>query len=813
MERELTLEEKTLLIEGHNNWNTYEIKDLDIIKTTMCDGPLGLRKEVGNNSDFGLKKSCLATAFPGSINLSTSFNEDIAFKVGKAIGKECVANDVDILLAPGVNIKRNPRCGRNFEYFSEDPFVSGTIGASYINGLQSENILATCKHYCLNNSENYRYNSNSVVSLRALREIYLKPFEIIIKNTDLKLIMCSYNIVNNIQVSENEYLLNTILRGEFKFDGVVMSDWGATKDRILGLKAGLDLDMPGNVKYNESKIFNAIKNNELDESVLDKAVNNIININNIIKENRIKNSKKNKDLHTIFKENEQIALEAAIESAVLLKNENNVLPLKRNEKYLVVGELFKKMRYQGAGSSLINPVSLVTPYNAFINHNVNFEYVKGYKEIDDKIDVALEEEAINKAKNFDNVIIFAGLTDLKECEGFDRENINLSENQISLINKLASLNKHIVLVLYLGSQVIIPSINKIEGILNMFLPGNQGGEATYKLLFGESVPSGKLTSTWVKKEENIPFNNEFGKTKVELYKEDIFVGYRYYDFNESLVQFPFGFGLSYSKFEYSNLIINIINDVLNIKFNIKNIGFYKAKEVAEIYISNKNKELIVPKKELKAFKKVLLDVNESKEIEIKIPLSELSIFASDSYRFVTVNGTYEVLVGSSCLDIRLQKEFSIKNKENYKDNIDIDLKEKYKNICQLNISSFDFYKLTNIKVNEEKEAITIETPFSDFKKTKKGKFAYKLIFMIYKNLVIPKIARSNKQLNKIKDNNLRDSLIKNRFFLLSMFDHNCPRSIFMASNGATNYHQILGMVDLANGKYFRAIKNFLTKDK
>ena len=256
-----------------------------------------------------------------------------------------------------------------------------------------------------------------------------------------------------------------------------------------------------------------------------------------------------------------------------------------------------------------------------------------------------------------------------------------------------------------------------------------------------------------------------------------------------------------------------LSNTINSKFNIKNIGFYKAKEVAEIYISNKNKELIVPKKELKAFKKVLLDVNESKEIEIKIPLSELSIFACDLYRFVAVNGTYEVLVGSSCLDIRLKKEFSIKNKENYKDNIDIDLKEKYKNIGQLNISSFDFYKLTNITVNEEKEAITIETPFSDFKKTKKGKFAYKLIFMIYKNLVIPKIARSDSQLNKIKDNNLRDSLIKNKFFLLSMFDHNCPRSIFMASNGATNYHQILGMVDLANGKYFRAIKNFLTKDK
>ncbi len=813
MLKELTLDEKISLLEGYKSWNTKEIKRLSIPSIYLTDGPLGLRKkkeEMDGDGAMGLGDSYPSTAFISPANIANSFDKNLAYKIGEAIGKECVYYDVDLLLAPGMNIKRNPRCGRNFEYYSEDPYVSGYMASNFVNGLKSQNVGATLKHYALNNSENYRYNSDSICDVRALREVYLKGYEIAIKNSDVDALMCGYNIVNDYQCSENNFLNNVVLRDTFKFKGVVMTDWGATKDRVEGVKCGIDLDMPGNIKENSISLKEAVLNKTLDESVLDLRVKNILEL--VKKHKDIKIEKEN--IEQLLKKHYDLAVKCAEESAVLLKNDNNILPLNNNEKYLVVGDLFKKMRYQGAGSSLIKPKYLTHPIDAFNKNNVNYKFVRGYKEVDDKVDKKLEKEAINEAKNFETIIFFGGLTDLKESEGFDRPNLNISYNQVSLINKLVSLNKKVILVLFGGSSFIIPYIDKVNAILNMYVPGEGGGEACYNLLFGKTNPSGRLAETWVKDEKYIPFNSVFGKTQQELYKESIFVGYKYYDFNKDKVLYPFGYGLSYSKFEYSSLNIKENKEYINVSFKVKNISNIKGKEVSQIYIkNNENSKVFKTKKYLVDFVKTELDSNEEKEINININKDDFKYFNKDRNDFVLESGKYSILICRNAFSVMLKEDIDIVGediKSPYSDNIN----NKYKDLNNFDIDNSSYEELLGRKIKPitKDKKITLETSLVDYKKTLMGKIVLKIVEDQTIKSAFPKKYNSLKKINKIKDESLRNTLYKNYFFVVNLTPHNSVRSLVQSSGGFVNMNTANGIVELANGHIIKGIKYLKAKN-
>ena len=404
---QLTIKEKAELVTGYQSWMTYKVDRLGIPSIYMTDGPIGLRKKIEEESEgsLGLGGSCVATSFPTSVCIANSWNIQNAHKMGKAIGEECEAYNVQVILGPALNIKRDPRCGRNFEYYSEDPLLAGTMAGHFTLGVQENNVGACMKHFALNNSENYRYMGSSAVDERAAREIYLKAFEHCVKIGHPKTAMCGYQKINNVHCSENKWLLKDVLRDNWGFNGLVMTDWGATKDRVTGVKTGIDLDMPGEIIYNKNQIVKYIEDGTLDIKDLDEAVRNVLNLVYSFKENK---KYTNQEIEEVLNSHKELALQIALDSAVLLKNENNILPLKSDKKILIVGELFDKMRYQGAGSSCMNPYELITPKQAFEKHNVNFEYVKGYEEITDEVNNELENEALSKITDDDIVLFFGG---------------------------------------------------------------------------------------------------------------------------------------------------------------------------------------------------------------------------------------------------------------------------------------------------------------------------------------------------------------------------------------------------------------------
>ncbi|MDD2263131.1 MAG: glycoside hydrolase family 3 C-terminal domain-containing protein, partial [Clostridia bacterium] len=592
----LTLEEKIALVSGTDFMYTNPVSRLGIPSLCMADGPHGLRKQTGNQ-DNGISQSELATAFPTAVTVASSWNPDNAYLMGEAIAKECTHYGVDILLGPGANIKRNPLCGRNFEYYSEDALLSGKMGAEEVHGLQDNGVGATVKHFALNNSENYRFMGNSIADERAMREIYLKSFEHIVKEGKPYAMMCAYNQINGTFCSENKWLLNDVLRDEWGFDGLVMTDWGAMKDRIEALKAGLDLEMPGDTAICRKWIRDSIKDKTLSIETLDKAVINVLKTIN----------KCGKDFEDSldFELHDRLACAIAEDSAVLMKNDG-ILPLNKGEKYLITGMLFEKMRYQGSGSSMINAIKVTSPKDAFDKAGISYEYCTGYEEKDNPPDISLITKAVEKSRLYDKVLVFAGLTDYVESEGSDRETMKLPQNQIALIDQLIAAGKKVVIILFGGSVCELPFKDNVSAILNMFLPGQNGGTATQRLLFGLKNPCGKLSETWVEKYEDVPYGNDFGKSINEVYKESIFVGYRYYLTANKKVAYPFGYGLSYTAFEYSDMRVEKKDSKFTVSCNMKNVGKYDGAEVVQLYVKAPKSDVIKPLKELRAFTKVYL---------------------------------------------------------------------------------------------------------------------------------------------------------------------------------------------------------------
>ncbi|MEK5038268.1 glycoside hydrolase family 3 C-terminal domain-containing protein [Sporosarcina sp. FSL K6-3457] len=660
--KEMTLEEKVGLCSGLDFWRMKGIERLGIPSIMVTDGPHGVRKQKGGADNLGIFDSVPATCFPSAVGMASSWNRKLIKRVGEALGEECQAEDVAILLGPAANIKRSPLCGRNFEYFSEDPYLSSEMAANHIEGVQSQGVGTSLKHFAVNNQEYRRMSINAIVDERTIREIYLASFEGAIKQSQPWTVMAAYNKVNGEFASENSYLLNDILKEEWGFEGFVVSDWGGVNERVEGLANGLELEMPPTGGLGDQKIINAVKSGELSEIKLDKAVERLLTI--------IFKAADNKKDNAIFdmKAHHQLAREVARESMVLLKNEDQILPLKKEEAVAVIGAFAKTPRYQGGGSSRINPTKLenIVAEIESVADNGNVLFAEGYSLDSDEVDEKLINEAKEVAINAETVVLFVGLPDRYESEGYDREHLRIPENHVSLIEAIAEVNQNIVVVLSNGAPIEMPWINKVKGLLEGYLGGQALGGAIADLLFGEANPSGKLAESFPKRlSDNPSFLNFPGEGDKVEYKEGIFVGYRYYDKKEIEPLFSFGFGLSYTSFEYSNLKSNRKemkdSETVTITVNVKNTGDVAGKEVVQLYIKDVVSTVIRPEKELKGFEKVELQPSEEQTVTFQLSRRAFAYYNTELEDWHVETGDFEILIGKSSKEIILQDTIFIES--------------------------------------------------------------------------------------------------------------------------------------------------------
>ncbi|MFO7294399.1 MAG: glycoside hydrolase family 3 C-terminal domain-containing protein [Clostridia bacterium] len=658
---QMTLEEKASLCSGLDLWHLKGVERLGIPSIMVSDGPHGLRKQ--NAEHIELKTSVPATCFPTAVGLASSWNRELVEKVGAAIGEECQAEGVSVLLGPGANIKRSPLCGRNFEYFSEDPYLSSEMAASHIKGVQSQGVGTSLKHFAANNQEHRRMSVDAVIDERTLREIYLASFEGAVKKGKPWTVMCSYNRVNGEYASENKYLLTDILRDEWGFDGVVVSDWGAVNERVKALEAGLDLEMPSSFGIRDQQIVQAVKEGKLSEEVLDRAVERILNLIFKAVDGRKENATYDKEAH------HQLAREVARECMVLLKNEDKILPLKRQGTIAVIGEFARKPRYQGGGSSHVNPTKLDDIYEEIkksAGNSVNVLYAKGYSLDKDEVDEGLLEEAKQVAMNADVAVIFAGLPEHYESEGYDRQHMRMPESHCALIEGVAEVQPNVVVVLSNGSPVEMPWIDKVKGLLEAYLGGQALGGAIADLLFGDANPSGRLAETFPKKlSDNPSYLNFPGEGDRVEYREGIFVGYRYYDKKGIEPLFPFGYGLSYTTFEYSDLNISkkeiLDTETVTVSVKVKNTGDRAGKEVVQLYVRDVESSVIRPEKELKGFEKVELQPGEEKVVTFELDKRAFAYYNVDIKDWHVESGEFEIMIGKSSRDIVLKDRIFVRS--------------------------------------------------------------------------------------------------------------------------------------------------------
>lgn len=650
---EMTLEEKASLCSGLNFWYMKGIERLGIKPMMVTDGPHGLRKQAGESDHLGINQSVPATCFPTASASAASWNPDKLYEVGAAIGEEALQEKVAVVLGPGTNMKRSPLCGRNFEYFSEDPYLAGEMSAAWVGGVQSKNVGTSLKHFAANSQEKARLTSNSVIDERTLREIYLAAFERTVKKANPWTLMCSYNQINGVYSCEKPWLLNEVLRKEWGHDGIVMTDWGAMNDRVKALEAGLELEMPGPDNYNDKKIIEAVKAHRLDEAVLDRAVERLLNLY----------AKAENAVCTDYdiEAHRKIAREMAAESAVLLKNEGS-LPLDIHKKYAVVGDFAISPRYQGAGSSKINPHKIDSPLEELRALGIDAEYAAGYGENSDVPDEKLLAEAKQLAADKDGVIVFAGLPDTYESEGFDRTHLNMPESHNRLIEAMCEVNDNVIVVLMCGSAVIMPWKEKVQSILLAYLGGEASGGACADLLTGKVNPSGKLAETFPKALSDTPAYGNFAGDGADVeYRETILIGYRYYDALNKEVAYPFGFGLSYTSFEYEHM--DVVWDAAahrgRVTVTVKNTGDRDGSEVVQLYIGKKNSPILRAPKELKGFAKVFIKAGETKKVDIKLDERSFAYYNTEKHAWTIENGAYEIYIGASSRDIRLEEELYI----------------------------------------------------------------------------------------------------------------------------------------------------------
>lgn len=664
----MTLEQKAKLCSGADFWHTAAIEELGLPSVMVSDGPHGLRKQEEDADHLGVAESIKAICFPTASAMACSFDRELLYTVGNALGEECVAEDVSVLLGPGINMKRSPLCGRNFEYYSEDPYLAGELATAFVKGVQSHNVGTSLKHFAANNQEWRRMSISVKADERTLREIYLAAFEKVVKEAQPWTVMCSYNRINGVYSCENKWLLNDILREEWGFEGLVMTDWGAMNQRIPALKAGLDLEMPDCHGETDCQIVEAVKNGTLDESVLDKTVLRILNlVNNYVSERPETRPSYDKEAH------HKLVQKTASESAVLLKN-NGILPLNPEQKIALIGEFAKTPRIQGGGSSHINCSKVTSALEAFeALENYHITYAKGYHTEDDTTDETLLYEAVEAAKNSDIAVIFAGLPDTFESEGYDRTHLNMPNCQNHLIDCICEVQKNVVVVLHNGSPISMPWLDKVNAVLEMYLAGQASGAAAVDLLTGRVNPSGKLAETFpCRLEDNPAFLNFPGSRNEVSYSEGVFIGYRYYDKKKIDVLFPFGHGLSYTTFEYNNLKLEINgksqelaaaqaldSDTVKVSVDITNTGNTAGKEIVQLYIKNFIGMENRPEKELKDFAKVSLQPGETKTISFTLNYRSFAYFNETAKDWFVESGLYRILIGASSRDIRLDAPIQV----------------------------------------------------------------------------------------------------------------------------------------------------------
>ncbi len=645
---QLTLEEKAGLCSGADFWHTKAVERLGIPASMVSDGPHGLRKQDEEVDHLGINDNIKAVCFPAASATAASFDREMLCRMGEAIGDSCQHEKLSVVLGPAVNIKRSPLCGRNFEYFSEDPYLAGQMASALIHGIQSRNVGTSIKHFAVNSQEHRRMSSSADVDERTLREIYFPAFETAVKQEQPWTVMCSYNRINGVFASENPWLLTEVLRGEWGFEGYVMSDWGAVSDRVAGVKAGLDLEMPASGGFNDRKIVEAVRSGKLDEAVVDQAVERILNIVYRFVEHAKPETPWDKDAQHL------LAAEVAADCMVLLKNEEGILPLSREDEIAFIGEFAEKPRFQGGGSSHINCFKTTSALEAA--EGLKIRYARGYSVADDCATDEMIREAVEAARSARVAVVFAGLPDVYESEGYDRTHMRMPDCQNRLIEAVAAANPNTVVVLYNGSPVEMPWIGSVKAVLEAYLGGQAVGLATVRILFGEVNPSGKLPESFPKKlSDNPSYLFYGGEGDTAEYREGIFVGYRYYDRKETELLFPFGHGLSYTSFDFSDLRLSreriTDQESLTATVRVTNMGKRAGKTVVQLYVGDCESSVFRPVRELKGFDKVFLEPGESKDVSFTLDKRSFAYWNTTIHDWHVESGEFRIEIGHSSRDI------------------------------------------------------------------------------------------------------------------------------------------------------------------
>ncbi len=793
---QMSIHEKAALTSGKNFWYLKGIERLGLQEIMVTDGPHGLRKQDGSADHLGISQSVPAVCFPTASAIACSFDRALLSEMGKAIGEECRQEDVAVLLGPGVNIKRSPLCGRNFEYFSEDPFLAGEIATAFIKGVESQNVGTSIKHFAANNQETRRLTSDSVMDERTFREIYLPAFEKAVKEASPWTVMCSYNRIFGEFASQNARLLTGILRDEWGFEGVVVSDWGAVVDRVQALGAGLDLQMPGSGPLIDERVVAAVTQGLISEESLNQAARRITEL--ILKAQDRQPYRYDVNAH------HSLSRKVAAQSAVLLKNENGLLPLNQGQNIAIIGEFAQTPRYQGTGSSKIQPISIDTIPQELDKLGITYEYARGYETESDKADQTLIDEACLVAQDKDVVLVFAGLPDRYEAETYDREKMGLPASHNALIEAVSQVNPRVVVILMGGSAMELPWAEKVPAILLMYLGGEASAGACVDLLFGKEAPSGKLAETWpLRLEDNPSYENFPGYPLTVEYREGLFVGYRYYDSAKKDVRFPFGFGLSYTNFTYSDLRVSAETiqdtDDLDVSCSITNSGSCTGKEIVQLYVACTDSVIIRPLQELKGFEKVELEPGESKRVHFKLSKRAFAYYNTQLADWHVESSKYEVRLGASSQDIRLSRQVNVTSTQAA---VLPDMREKapaYYHLSRVNSipdDQFEAMLRRSIPARKRMKGMThtLNSTITDIQDRWLGR--------MLRNMILKQsdaLAQGDPDLKLMIDKMIMDMPLR----MIAMMS--------ASGGGGMSLTQVEGLVDMLNGKYLKGLRQYRKK--
>ncbi len=771
----MTIEEKAAFLSGKGEWQTRDFVRLGIPSIFCSDGPHGIRKQAGAGDHLGLNESLPATCFPTAATIANSWNTELGEELGKTLGEEAMAEGVNVLLGPGLNIKRSPLCGRNFEYFSEDPYLAGKMAASYVKGIQSQGVYACPKHFAVNSQELRRMAMNSVLDERTLREIYLTGFEIAVKEGKAKTIMSAYNEVNGTYANESKHLLTDILRDDWGFDGIVITDWGASNDHALGVAAGSNLEMPNPGLDSARELIAAVESGKIKIEDVDARVDELLDaVMTLYVNAQGKSTEFDKPAH------HAVARKAAAESTVMLKNEGRILPLKGGTKVAIIGDFAFVPRYQGAGSSLVNPTKIETVSELIGNYDLQvIGSSRGYSRSGEE-DAATKKEALDIAARADVVLFFFGLNEDSESEGMDRTHMRIPQNQINLLQELGQVNKNLVGIISAGSAIEMPWHHYFKALLHCYLNGQAGAGAVLDILTGGVSPSGKLSETIPRRLEDTPAYRYYPSTeRTSEYRESLYVGYRYYDTADVPVLYPFGFGLSYTTFDYSDIAVT----ESGVSFNIKNTGEKEGSEVAQLYVSLPGAKVFRPKKELKGFAKVSLKPGETKKVEIPFDDKTFRYWNVKTNKWEVEGGEYQIRIGASSVDIRLEGSIQKSATTNELPYTEAELPTYYTGKIQT-IEDAEFEKLLGRSIPDGKWSgqLGINDAICQLYYAKSGlaRFAYNRLTAMKK-----KADESGKP-----DLNI-------------LFIYNMPfRAMAKMTGGAVSMHMVDGIVEIVNGHFF-----------